>query len=63
MSLSLKIGRASGVPAEIPLCVPWKAVTICTIAVTTFSDLAEHCEFEEVAHLPIHGKLPTRDES
>ncbi|QUJ08269.1 hypothetical protein KCP77_20355 [Salmonella enterica subsp. enterica] len=25
-------------------------------------DLAEHCEFEEVAHLPIHGKLPTRDE-
>ncbi len=25
-------------------------------------DLAEHCEFEEVAHLLIHGKLPTRDE-
>ena len=25
-------------------------------------DLAKHCEFEEVAHLLIHGKLPTRDE-
>ncbi|MFO6427506.1 citrate/2-methylcitrate synthase [Escherichia coli] len=25
-------------------------------------DLAEHCEFEEVAHLLIDGKLPTRDE-
>lgn len=25
-------------------------------------DLAEHCEFEEVAHLLIHGKLPDRAE-
>ncbi len=25
-------------------------------------DLAEACEFEEVAHLLIHGKLPTRPE-
>ncbi len=25
-------------------------------------DLARHCEFEEVAHLLIHGKLPNRDE-
>lgn len=25
-------------------------------------DLAQQCEFEEVAHLLIHGKLPTRDE-
>lgn len=25
-------------------------------------DLAEHCEFEEVAHLLIHGKLPTQNE-
>lgn len=25
-------------------------------------DLAAHCEFEEVAYLLVHGKLPTRDE-
>jgi 2-methylcitrate synthase len=25
-------------------------------------DLAAHCEFEEVAHLLVHGKLPNRDE-
>ncbi|MDH4867840.1 citrate/2-methylcitrate synthase, partial [Alcaligenes nematophilus] len=25
-------------------------------------DLAQACEFEEVAHLLIHGKLPNRDE-
>lgn len=25
-------------------------------------ELAEHCEFEEVAHLLVHGKLPTRAE-
>jgi len=25
-------------------------------------DLAAHCEFEEVAHLLVHGKLPGRDE-
>ncbi len=25
-------------------------------------DLSEHCEFEEVAHLIVHGSLPTRDE-
>lgn len=25
-------------------------------------DLANNCEFEEVAHLIVHGKLPTRDE-
>jgi 2-methylcitrate synthase len=26
------------------------------------ADLAEHCEFAEVAHLLIHGKLPTAAE-
>ncbi len=25
-------------------------------------DVAEHCEFEEIAHLLVHGKLPTRAE-
>ena len=25
-------------------------------------DLAAHCEFEEVAHLLVHGKLPTAPE-
>ncbi|WP_459584185.1 citrate/2-methylcitrate synthase, partial [Enterobacter hormaechei] len=25
-------------------------------------DLAQQSEFEEVAHLQIHGKIPTRDE-
>src|SRR5579872_2287208 len=25
-------------------------------------DLAAHCEFEEVAHLLVHGKLPNRQE-
>lgn len=25
-------------------------------------DVAEHCEFEEIAHLLVHGKLPTRTE-
>jgi 2-methylcitrate synthase len=37
------------------------AATTCTIAATT-SDLAEHCEYEEVAHLLIHGKLPNAAE-
>src|SRR5688500_11949577 len=25
-------------------------------------DLAAHCEFEEVAHLLVHGELPNRDQ-
>ena len=38
------------------------AATICTIAVTTSRDLAAHCEYEEVAYLLIHGKLPNNIE-
>ena len=30
----------------------------CAIAGDDILDLAEHCQFEEVAYLLIHGKLP-----
>ena len=54
----------SGTPAGKPRCAPSAApATTCTIAATTSLDLAAHCEFEEIAHLLVHGKLPTAPNS
>ena len=38
------------------------AATTCTIAATTFATWRAHCEYEEVAHLLVHGKLPNAAE-
>lgn len=53
----------SGVPAgNTALCTVGKSGNDLHYRGYDILDLAEHCEFEEVAHLLIHGKLPTRDE-
>lgn len=53
----------SGVPAgNTALCIVGKSGNDLHYRGYDILDLAEHCEFEEVAHLLIHGKLPTRDE-
>ena len=53
----------SGVPAgNTALCTVGKSGNDLHYRGYDIIDLAEHCEFEEVAHLLIHGKLPTRDE-
>ena len=47
----------------IPRCAPSAApATTCTIAATTSSTWPTHCEFEEIAYLLVHGKLPTAAE-
>ena len=38
------------------------AATTCTTAATTSSTSPSTCEFEEIAHLLVHGSLPTRAE-
>ena len=38
------------------------AATTCTTAATTSSTSPATCEFEEIAHLLVHGSLPTRAE-
>ena len=48
--------------AKPPSALWDKAATTCTIADTTSADLAAHCEFEEVAYLLVHGKLPNKAE-
>ena len=51
----------SGVPAgNTALCTVGKSGNDLHYRGYDILDLAEHCEFEEVAHLLIHGKLPTR---
>lgn len=53
----------SGVPAgNTALCTVGKSGNDLHYRGYDILDLAAHCEFEEVAHLLIHGKLPTRDE-
>ena len=53
----------SGVPAgNTALCTVGKSGNDLHYRGYDILDLAKHCEFEEVAHLLIHGKLPTRDE-
>ncbi|HAF6765679.1 TPA: 2-methylcitrate synthase [Salmonella enterica subsp. enterica serovar Typhi] len=60
---SKKSVALSGVPAgNTALCTVGKSGNDLHYRGYDILDLAEHCEFEEVAHLLIHGKLPTRDE-
>ena len=49
----------SGVPAgNTALCTVGKSGNDLHYRGYDILDLAAHCEFEEVAHLLIHGKLP-----
>jgi len=51
----------SGVPAgNTALCSVGKSGNDLHYRGFDIADLASHCEFEEVAHLLIHGTLPTR---
>ena len=53
----------SGVPAgNTALCSVGKSGNDLHYRGYDILDLAKHCEFEEVAYLLIHGKLPNRDE-
>lgn len=53
----------SGVPAgNTALCSVGKSGNDLHYRGFDIADLASHCEFEEVAHLLIHGSLPTRSE-
>ncbi|MDF3827545.1 MULTISPECIES: bifunctional 2-methylcitrate synthase/citrate synthase [unclassified Pseudocitrobacter] len=53
----------SGVPAgNTALCYVGKSGNDLHYRGYDILDLAKHCEFEEVAYLLIHGKLPNRDE-
>ena len=53
----------SGVPAgNTALCSVGRSGNDLHYRGYDILDLARHCEFEEVAHLLIHGKLPNRDE-
>ena len=47
-------------PPATPRCAPSGApATTCIIAATTSSTSPKPCEFEEIAHLLVHGTLPT----
>ncbi|AFJ47219.1 2-methylcitrate synthase [Shimwellia blattae] len=53
----------SGVPAgNTALCSVGRSGNDLHYRGYDIHDLARHCEFEEVAYLLIHGKLPNRDE-
>ncbi len=53
----------SGVPAgNTALCTVGRSGNDLHYLGYDILDLAEHCEFEEVAHLLVHGKLPTAAE-
>ena len=53
----------SGVPAgNTALCSVGKSGNDLHYRGYDIADLAAHCEFEEVAHLLIHGTLPTQDQ-
>ncbi len=52
----------SGVPAgNTALCSVGRSGNDLHYRGYDILDLARHCEFEEVAHLLIHGKLPNPD--
>ena len=47
-------------PPATPRCAPSAApATTCITAATTFSISPTRCEFEEIAYLLVHEKLPT----
>lgn len=53
----------SGVPAgNTALCTVGRSGNDLSYRGYNILDLAKHCEFEEVAHLLIHGHLPNRSE-
>ena len=53
----------SGVPAgNTALCSVGKSGNDLHYRGYDIADLAAHCEFEEVAHLLIHGSLPTQSQ-
>src|SRR5580693_4668974 len=53
----------SGTPAgETAVCTVGQSGNDLHYRGYDIADLAEHCEFAEVAHLLIHGKLPTAAE-
>src|SRR3954447_26770022 len=53
----------SGVPAgNTALCTVGKTGNDLHYRGYDILDIAEVCEFEEIAHLLVHGKLPTRAE-
>ena len=55
--------RCPASPPATPRCAPSAApATTCTTAATTSSTSPTTCEFEEIAHLLVHGKLPTAAE-
>ena len=55
--------RSPAWPPATPRCArSAAAATICTIAATTSSTSPTSCEFEEIAYLLIHGKLPNHAE-
>ena len=52
--------RCPASPPATPRCAPSAApATTCTTAATTSSTSPTTCEFEEIAYLLVHGKLPT----
>ena len=53
----------SGVPAgDTALCTVGRSGNDLHYRGYDILDLAQHCEFEEVAHLLVHGKLPSAPE-
>ncbi|MBI2295899.1 MAG: 2-methylcitrate synthase [Betaproteobacteria bacterium] len=53
----------SGVPAgNTELCTVGRSGNDLNYRGYDILDIAEQCEFEEIAHLLVHGKLPTRGE-
>jgi 2-methylcitrate synthase len=53
----------SGVPAgNTALCTVGRTGNDLHYRGYDILDVAEHCEFEEIAHLLVHGKLPTKAE-
>lgn len=55
-------GLRGQVAGETALCTVGKTGTGLTYRGYDISELAEHAEFEEVAHLLLRGKLPNREE-
>jgi 2-methylcitrate synthase len=63
MTATKKVGGLAGVSAgETALCTVGKEGAGLTYRGYDIYDLADHANFEEVAYLLMHGKLPNRDE-
>jgi methylisocitrate lyase len=61
MSKPKKSVALSGTPPATPRCAPSAAAaTTCITAATTSSTFANTSEFEEIAYLLVHGKLPNK---